>query len=193
VRSEAVSDVWVQYEGCDDYGPEHGSYEHIPYLVNDIEHWRIIERLSYDQDDDEGFDAEDFERVAATVFPTDRYLESMKESGDFSDVEYEKELEKFRIRANKIEELATLVKYQFSNGTMRSVDCYAQEVELYGALHELVIYGPDMDPGEICAPICLEIEGRYKRAWINPKTIDYISVPAHQYDIGSVLASIEDD
>jgi transcriptional regulator with XRE-family HTH domain len=183
VRRAALADVYLSSEAYDDFGPEHGTYEEPCALqLTDSVDWDIIEAIANDVLDfnDDLFDEE---RVAAVQKLLER--KSAKEIADIvadgyiaeDDVEETRAAEQREI--DRVFELATSVKYQFSNGIVRVIGSL-DAGDLYMGFGD--VFG-DFDPED--DTILVREEGGYHRAFsINPLVLDYVSVPLNQWERG---------
>ena len=85
---------------------------------------------------------------------------------------------------NRIFKLASTTTYQFSTGQRRDVYSDRDE-DLYRAFYGLIEFGEEESASDM---ILLRIEGRHRTAFIRKGALDYISIPTHKYEAGSVEA-----
>jgi transcriptional regulator with XRE-family HTH domain len=188
IRTKAIADLYFSSEAYDDYGPEHGTYaEHASLQMPDSRDWEIVEAL---QDDSclEDFDCTDVQRVQQMIMITDEQYAQLVADKKIKPENLESERKKNQEVTDKIFGLASATTYQLSSGQRR--DVYVDQDEaLHSAFHELI----DLDGGEPADDmILLEAEGRHRTIFISKGAVDYVSIPTHRYQAGSVEAAAND-
>lgn len=185
IRINAIADLYFSSEAHDDYGPEHDKYEehsllHMPYPRD----WEIVEALEHD-DGAEDFDPADVQRVKQSIMITDEQYARLVADGRIKAEDLEAERKKNQKETDRIFKLASRTAYQLSTGQRREV--YADnEEDLYNAFYELT----EFDGGEAAeGMILLPAEGRHRIVFINKAALDYVSIPTHKYEAGSVEAA----
>jgi transcriptional regulator with XRE-family HTH domain len=188
IRTKAVSDLYFSSEAYDDYGPEHDTYtNHIDVQIPDARDWEIIECLA-DNDIGEDFDPADVERVRKMIMITDEQYEKLVSDGLIKAENLESERAKNQAETDRIFDVATKVRYQFSTGgKQRSVVVYDSE-DLFDAFFELI----DFDGGISAEGVIRwEVEGRHRIIFINKEALDYVSIPTHKFEEGRVERTAE--
>jgi len=180
IRARSISDLYFSSEAHDDYGPEHGKYSgHVQLQMPDDRDWEIVEALAYDGIDLEDFEKEDVERVSSRIMITDEQYDELVADGKIKPEDLEGEKKKNQKVTNRIFDLATKVKYQFSSGKRRCVDVLDEE-SLFETFCELTDFGEDVDDHLIRLPI----EGWHRIAFINKDALDYVMLPTHRFNKG---------
>lgn len=180
IRIRAVSDLYFSSEAYDDYGPQHGQYEHhVDVRIPDPRDWEIIERLAWDGDLD-GFDPADVERVSKMVMITDEQYKKLVADGSIKPEDLAAEQAKNQAETNQIFEAAQYTIYQLSTGQRRKVRVDRPE-SLFDAFYELIDYGGTTFDGDM---VRLEAEGVHRTIFINKHTLDFVSIPTHRLNEG---------
>jgi transcriptional regulator with XRE-family HTH domain len=185
IRIKAIADLYFSSEAYDTYGPEHGTYtEHTSLQMPDSRDWEIVEALRHDIGL-EDFDRADVQRVQQMIMITDEQYAQLVVEGKIKPEDLEKEKKKNQEETDKIFRLASTTMYQLSTGKRR--DIYVDDREsLYNAFYELI----ELDNDELADDmILLTAEGSHRIAFINKDALDYVSIPTHQYEAGSVDAA----
>jgi len=188
IRTQAITDLYFSSEAYDTYGPEHDTYtDHVSLQMPDSRDWEIVEALEH------GFDLEDFDRadvqrVQRRIMITDEQYAQLVADGHIKPEDLETEREKNQKETDKIFKLASTTTYQLSTGQRRDVYIDNDE-DLYNAFYELT----EFDGGEPTDDmIRLPAEGSHRIAFINKGALDYVSIPTHKYEAGSVDATATD-
>ena len=189
IRAKAISDLYFSSEAYDDYGPEHEEYrDHIYLQMPDARDWEIVECLAYDGIGLEDFDPIDIERVRSRVMITDEQYDKLVADGLIELEELENERTKNQAKTDLIMSAAKDVTYQLSTGQRRKV--YVDDrKQLFSCLMGLVEFG---DSETTCNMLRLEAEGRHRIIFINKSAVDYIIIPTHQYEEGSIEETASD-
>jgi transcriptional regulator with XRE-family HTH domain len=184
IRTKAIADLYFSSEAYDDYGPEHKTYtDHVLLQMPDPRDWEIVEAIAHDVDLEE-FDDADIERVQKMIMITDKQYAQLVADGKIKPEDLEGERKKNQEETEKIFKLASTTTYQLSTGQRR--DVYVDESEaLYNAFYELI----EFDEGDASDDmILLTAEGSHRTIFINKGALDYVSIPTHQYEAGSIEA-----
>ena len=188
IRTKAIADLYFSSEAYDTYGPEHGDYEdHIELQMPDPRDWEIVEALSFDDPDFVDFAAEDVKRVSERIMITDDQYDQLVKEGLIRPEERKAAKERDQKETNKIFDLAVQLKYQFSNGIVRTVNDYETK-DLFEAFHLLVDYGEDIGSDLIRMPIA----GWHRTAFINKDALDYVMMPTHRFNQGRLEVDAEE-
>jgi transcriptional regulator with XRE-family HTH domain len=187
IRTKAIADLYFSSEAYDDYGPEHDTYidRELPQIP-DSRDWEIVEALAHHVGL-EDFDEEDVKRVQQMIMITDEQYARLVAEDKISSEDLENEKKKNQRQTDKIFKLASTATYQLSTGQRR--DVYVDDHQsLYDAFYRLT----EFDGGELADDmILLRAEGRHRAIFINKSALDYVSIPTHQYEAGSVEAAGE--
>jgi hypothetical protein len=190
IRIAAISDLYFSSEAYDDFGPEHGTYEHVSLQLPDPRDWEIIESLESMGDVlNEKFDpaaVQRIERVLETT--TDEEFRRLVNEGHINSEDVEKARAKESAAANRVFELARNVVYQLSTGQKRHISVY-DDADVYGGFWEMVENFDDDDDDHI---IVFQAEGYHRTAFINKNALDYISIPTHKYEAGELESNEEE-
>jgi transcriptional regulator with XRE-family HTH domain len=187
IRIKAISDLYFSSEAYDTYGPEHDTYlDHVQLQMPDTRDWEIVEALEHDLDLGE-FNDVDVRRVQGMIMITDEQYDQLVANGQIKPEDLENEKKKNQEETNKIFKLASIIAYQFSSGKRRELDVYEPET-IYRAFHLLIDFGEDATDDDM---ILVPAEGRHRIAFINGDALDYISIPTHKYEAGSVEAAAD--
>ena len=186
LRAKAISDLYFSSEAYDDFGPEHETYKHTGLQLPDTRDWEIIECLAHDEVGIEDFDPVVVERVRKAVMITDEQYKQLVADGRIKAEELEIERAKNNAATDQIFELATRTTYQLSTGQKRKVYIDGSEA-VYEAFWELVDFDGDQDDGMIRIPA----EGYHRTIFLNKDALDYVSIPTHQFEEGSIEAAAE--
>lgn len=185
IRSKAIADLYFSSEAYDTYGPEHDTYtEHASLQMPDSRDWEIVEALEHDIGL-EDFDPADVRRVQGMIMITDAQYAQLVADGMIKSEDLENERKKNQEETDRMFKLASTTTYQLSTGVRR--DVYVdQEEDLYNAFYELI----EFEGGEPADDmILLQAEGSHRIVFINKSALDYVSIPTHQYEAGSVEAA----
>ena len=187
VRIKAIADLYFSSEAYDDYGPENETYtDHILLQMPDPRDWEIVEAIEHSIGL-EDFDKADIARVQKMIMITDEQYDRLIADGRIKREDLENERKKNQEETEKIFKLASKVTYQLSTGQRRDVYVDGNEA-LYNAFYELIEFdGGDSSDGMIL----LSAEGSHRTIFINKCGLDYVSIPTHQYEAGTVEASSE--
>jgi transcriptional regulator with XRE-family HTH domain len=193
IRTAAISDLYFSSEAYDDFGPEHGTYEHISLQLPDPRDWAIIESLeSMAMGDvlDDQFDPAAVKRIEKILeTTTDEEFRQLVDEGRIKLEEVEKVRAKEKAALDRIFGLANNVVYQLSIGQKRHISVCDDE-DVYGAFWELVESGDDDDDDDRI--IVFQAEGYHRTAFINKDALDYVSIPTHKYEAGELESSAEE-
>jgi len=188
IRTKAISDLYFSSEAYDDFGPEHETYEDgTPLHLPDPRDWEIIESLATDEVGIEDFNPADVERVRKSVMITDEQYKELVADGLIKPENLEAERAKNNGLTNRIFEQATNTIYQLSCGQRRSVMVDGPKI-IYEAFWELIDFDGDTDDGMIRLPA----EGYHRTIFINKDALDYVSIPTHQFEEGSIDTAAEE-
>lgn len=190
IRTEAISDLYFSSEAYDDYGPEHetGKYDdHVSLQLPDNRDWEIIECLSSDFGD-EDFDEADVRRVQNRIMITDEQYKKLVADGRIKAEDLEEERKKNTAETDRIFELANHVVYQLSTGERRSVFIEGGDEDLFAAFYPLVDFGDMHEDDEM---ILFRNAGYHRTIFINPLALDYVSLPTHKFEAGSLEMEAE--
>lgn len=188
IRVKAISDLYFSSEAYDTYGPEHDTYlDHVQLHMLDTRDWEIVEALEHDFDLEDFNDA-DVRRVQGMIMITDDQYAQLVADGRIKPEELEYEKKKNQEETDKIFKLASVITYQFSSGKRRELDVYEPEA-IYQAFHWLIDFGEDATDEDM---ILVPAEGRHRIAFINKDALDYISIPTHKYEAGSVETAADE-
>jgi transcriptional regulator with XRE-family HTH domain len=185
IRTKAIADLYFSSEAYDTYGPEHDTYtDHASLQMPDSRDWEIVEALEHDIGL-EDFDRADVERVQRMIMITDEQYAELVADGHIKPEDLENERKKNQKETDRIFKLASTTTYQLSTGQRR--DVYVDNAEnLYDAFYELI----EFDGGEPADDmIRLPAEGRHRIVFISKSALDYVSIPTHKYEAGSVEAA----
>jgi transcriptional regulator with XRE-family HTH domain len=190
IRTTAISDLYFSSEAYDDFGPEHGTYEHISLQLPDPRDWAIIESLESmaagDMLDDE-FDPVAVKRIETMLeTTTDEEFKQLVDGGRIKLEAVEKTRAKERAAVDRIFELANNVVYQLSIGQKRRISVYDDE-DLYGAFWAVVESDNDDDD----RIVVFQAEGYDRTVFINMDAVDYVSIPIHKYEAGELESNAE--
>jgi len=119
------------------------------------------------------------------IMITDEQYAQLVADGAIQPEELENERKRNQEETDRIFKLASTTTYQLSTGKQR--DVYVDDHEdLYNAFYELT----EFDGGEPADDmILLPAEGSHRIAFINKGALDYVSIPTHQYEAGSIEAA----
>ncbi|PDT81357.1 helix-turn-helix transcriptional regulator [Sinorhizobium sp. BJ1] len=187
IRSDAISDVYFSSEAYDYFGPKGETYrQDSPLHLPDSRDWEIIEAIATDTVDMEDFDGNHLQRIQEILSPTsDEEFRRLVNDGVVKAEEVQGEKAKERAKLERIFRLAKDVTYQLSMGQRRNVQ--AESDAIYEAFWGLIEW-PDAYENEI---IRIPAEGYHRTIFINPKAVDYISIPTHKWEDGSIQAHAE--
>lgn len=186
IRTKSISDLYFSSEAFDDFGPEHGSYNDTPLQLPDPRDWEIIESIACDDVGIEDFDPANVEHIRRILrTTTDEEFNKFVSKGALETEEVETRKIKEKAQLDRIFKLATDVTYQLSTGQKRSV--FTEDKIIYEAFSELIDWEDGCDDDIIRLPA----EGYHRTIFINPDAIDYISIPTHKWEQGSVDATAE--
>jgi transcriptional regulator with XRE-family HTH domain len=189
IRTAAISDLYFSSEAYDDFGPEHGTYEHISLQLPDPRDWEIIESLETGGALDGEFDPAAVERVEKILeTTTDEEFRQFVDEGRIKLEDVEKARAKEKAAVDRIFELASNVVYQLTTGQKRHIGAYDDE-DVYGAFWQIVESDDDDDDDSI---IVFQAEGYHRTAFINKNALDYVSIPTHKYEAGELESSAEE-
>ena len=186
VRTKAISDLYFSSEAYDDFGPEHDTYDGVSLQLPDARDWEIVSCLALESEELEEFDPATIERIRKAIMITDEQYRELVADGLIRVEDLEAERAKNDAETRRIFDLATQTTYQLSTGKKRKVDIYDPTV-VFEAFWELVDFDGDQDDGMIRVPA----EGYHRTIFINKDALDYVSIPTHQYEEGSVDAAAE--
>jgi len=134
------------------------------------------------------FDRADVQRVQRMILITDEQYAQLVADGNIKPEDLEKERKKNQEETDRIFKLASTTTYQLSSGQRR--DVYVDDDEdLYDAFCELI----EFEGGEPADDmILLTAEGSHRIVFVNKGALDYVSIPTHKYEAGSVEAAAAD-
>src|SRR5258708_390478 len=188
LRTKAIADLYFSSEAYDTYGPEHDTYtDHVSLQMPDSRDWEIVEALEHDVGL-EDFDRADVQRVQQMIMIAYEQYAQLVADGKIKPAALETERKKKQEETDRIIKLASTTTYQLSTGQRR--DVYVDDhKDLYHTFYELI----EFDGGEPEADmILLPAEGRHRIVFVNKSALDYVSIPTHKYEAGSVEAAAVD-
>lgn len=184
IRKSAIADLYFCSEAFDYFGPEHRIYKYIDLHLPDNRDWEIVEALGSDFDLDD-FDLSHVERVKNAIMVTDDQYEKLVAEGRIPADQLEMEKEKNEKITQDIFMLALNAKYQLSTGVIRTLPAYDKDA-VYNSMCEIIdLNGEDTLDNMIIFPA----EGGHQTAFIAHDALDYISIPTHKYEAGSIEAA----
>jgi hypothetical protein len=188
IRTKAIADLYFSSEAYDTYGPEHDTYaDHVELQMPDSRDWEIVEALEHDIGL-EDFDRADVQRVQQMIMITDEQYAQLVADGRIKPEDLENERKKNQEETDRIFKLASTTTYQLSSGQRRDVYINNHE-DLYNAFYELI----EFDGGEPADDmILLTAEGRHRIVFVSKGALDYVSIPTHKYEAGSIEAAAAD-
>lgn len=190
IRTKAISDLYFSSEAYDDYGPEHETDkydDHVSLQLPDNRDWEIVERLSSDLGC-EDFDEADVQRVQGRILITDEQYKKLVADGRIKAEDLEEERKSNTAETDRIFELANNVIYQLSTGERRSVFIEGRDDDVFEAFYPLVDFGEVHEDDEM---ILFKNAGYHRTIFINPLALDYVSLPTHKFDSGSLEMAAE--
>jgi transcriptional regulator with XRE-family HTH domain len=190
IRTKAISDLYFSSEAYDDYGPEHepDRYDdHVSLQLPDNRDWEIVECLSSDFGY-EDFDQADVQRVQNRIMITDEQYKELVADGRIKAEDLEKERKINAAQTDRIFELANHVVYQLSTGERRSVFIESSDEDLFEAFYPLVDFGDMHEDDEM---ILFKNAGYHRIIFIHPLALDYVSLPTHKFEAGSLEMAAE--
>jgi hypothetical protein len=154
----------------------------------DSRDWEIVEALEHDVGL-EDFDHADVQRVQRMIMMiTDEQYAQLVADGHIKPEDLENERKKNQEKTDRIFELASTATYQLSTGQRR--DVYVNDDEdLYNAFYELIEFNGGEPADDM---ILLPAEGSHRIVFISKTAVDYVSIPTHKYEAGSVEAAAGD-
>jgi hypothetical protein len=139
-------------------------------------------RKKYDPNDPVQFALFDILGEAAVLELT---VAQLVADGKIKPEDLENERKKNQEETDRIFKLASTTTYQLSSSQRRDVDVDDDD-DLYNAFYELI----EFDGGEPADDmILLRAEGSHRIVFINKGALDYVSIPTHKYEAGSVEAA----
>ncbi len=188
IRTKAIADLYFSSEAYDTYGPEHNTYkDHALLQMPDLRDWEIVEALEHGIGL-EDFDSADVQRVQQMIMIADEQYAQLVADGRIKPEELENERKKNQEETDRIFKLASTTTYQLSTGQRRDVYVDSHE-DLYNAFYELIEFDGGAPADDM---ILLKAEGRHRTIFISKIALDYVSIPTHQYEAGSVEAAAAD-
>jgi len=188
IRTKAIADLYFSSEAYDTYGPEHDTYaDHVEVQIPDTRDWEIVEALEHDIGL-EDFDRADVQRVQQMIMITDEQYAQLVADGRIKPEDLENERKKNQEETDRIFKLASTTTYQLSSGQRRDVYIDNDE-DLYNAFYGLIEFDGDEPADDM---ILLTAEGRHRIVFISKGALDYVSIPTHKYEAGSVEAAAAD-
>jgi hypothetical protein len=133
----------------------------------------------------EDFDRADVQRVQQMVMITDEQYAQLVTGGRIKPEDLETERKKNREETGRIFKLASTTTYQLSTGQQREV-CVDDHEDLYNAFYVLTEFDGGQPADEM---ILLQAEGSHRTIFISKGALDYVSIPTHRYEAGSVEAA----
>ena len=122
------------------------------------------------------------------IMITDEQYAQLVGDGRIKPEDLETERKKNQDETNRIFKLASTTMYQLSTGQRR--DVYVDDHEnLYNAFYELTEFDGGQPADDM---ILLPAEGRHRTIFIRKGALDFVSIPTHQYEAGSVEAAAAD-
>jgi transcriptional regulator with XRE-family HTH domain len=187
IRKKAISDLYFSSEAYDDYGPEHDTYaDHVSLQMPDPRDWEIVEALEHEIEPAD-FDAANVRRVREMIMITDEQYTELVADGSIKPEDLETEQKNNQKETDKIFKLASQTMYQLSTGLRRDVYVEFRKA-LYNAFYDLIEFNDDEPSHDM---ILLQAEGRHRTIFINRDALDYVSIPTHHYEAGSIEADAE--
>jgi transcriptional regulator with XRE-family HTH domain len=182
IRTKSISDLYFSSEAYDDYGPEHDTYtDYASLQMPDSRDWEIVEAIGNGFGLEE-FDRADVQRVQGVIMKTEEQYTQLVDDGRIRSEDLESERKRDQEETERIFKLASTTTYQLRTGQRR--DLYVERDEdLYGAFNELIEFGEDAPADDM---ILLPAEGGHRTVFISKGALDYVSIPTHKYEAGSI-------
>ncbi|WP_434130667.1 helix-turn-helix domain-containing protein [Methylocaldum sp. GT1BB] len=184
IRRAAIKDVYFSSEAYDTYGPE--VYEDHLGVLPDDDFWRIVEHMDFLDCLEEEFEESKINEVLNKIVMTDEDLERLVVSGKVAPEDREKVKEKAAAETQKFLDRATSIIWQLSSGQLRCE--YLNESKLLYDTFSLI----EIDPDDVDELIYLPVEGYHRSIFIRKSEIDYVSIPAHKFNEGSLESAEEE-
>ncbi|MBB5371653.1 MULTISPECIES: helix-turn-helix transcriptional regulator [unclassified Janthinobacterium] len=186
VRRAAVTDIFLSSDAYDDYGPEHGSYEHHLGIYPDDDFWHIVEFFEDPTFVEEDYGLQRTKEVFEKISLSEEDLNDLVAKGHVTEDSRAEVREEADKRTAAFYARATTVTWQLSSGKKRQE--YIDSNQTISDMFSMLERAADDEKHMICLPA----EGYHRSIFINPTAIDFISVPAHKLRDG-FLTSIEND
>lgn len=190
IRTKAISDLYFSSEAYDDFGPEHGTDkydDHVSLQLPDNRDWEIVECISSDLGY-EDFDEADVQRVQGRIMITDAQYKELVADGRIKAEDLEEERKNNTDDTDRIFELANNIIYQLSTGERRSVFIEGSDEDVFGAFYPLIDFGDMHEDDEM---ILFSNAGYHRTIFINPLALEFVSLPTHKFEAGSLEIEAE--
>ncbi|MCP1547258.1 MULTISPECIES: helix-turn-helix transcriptional regulator [Methylorubrum] len=188
IRKAAIADLTFSSEAYDYFGLKGEDYPRFTdERIADPRDWEIIAALALDEDALKEYEERDVERVCAMVSASETYLEAQIAEGRFPAEDIEACRAQAKERSKHLLSKAIDTIWQLSSGSLRKARDVDPE-DLYGAFYPLFEFGEDVPDDEM---LRLEAEGAHRIYFINPATLDFVSMPTHAYQEGEATSAAE--
>lgn len=174
IRKEAIADIYFSSEACQDSGPKGVQYDE-PVEMRPQKFWEHVD--TYVQNDDFAHVPEADKAFRTLLEPTDADFEEAVRNGRARKEDRDAWMAASEDLSARLCGLATKMYWQM--GAIRREALLDEESDVLGPFMRLD--GAPFDE-VMGTPISVAVEEQHKIIHINPKALDYISVPSHKYD-----------
>lgn len=175
VRRDAIADIYFTSDAHGESGPDGMAYDPVVGVLPDFEFWQLVDELqSTGVEWDFPPDAnQDWKSLLA---PSSQDLEKLADEGVFSRDQLTQAFNEARAVSDQIFELATTMYWQMG-GTNRQ-EHLGGDADIYSAFMHIEGASADEVMG---TALSIDTDGWHRTININPKALDYISVPLHRF------------
>lgn len=176
IRRDAIADLYFSSDACETNGADGVAYEEPVGVYPDVDFWEQVGQLG-----DPFFDPADLPDAAknlrALLQPTEADLETLLREGRVKEEHRATWLTAAEEVSNRIFGLARIMYWQM--GSVRREAVLDEHSDVYGPL--VMRDGASFDEA-MGTPISVAVEQQTRVIQINPKALDYLSVPTHMYE-----------
>ncbi|MDE2421092.1 MAG: helix-turn-helix transcriptional regulator [Gammaproteobacteria bacterium] len=180
IRRKSIYDIYFSSEAYGDFGPEHPNYKHNLGILPNDDFWYFIENIEFIDDIKEEYEEERFNELCDLIIFSEEKLDQRIAAGDIAAEKREEIIASASKCLEKLFQRATTITWQLLSGQIRQENIIEKEV-VYDTFERIMF-----DPDDLDDLIYLPIEGYHRSIFINKNSIDYISIPMHTFNEGSL-------
>lgn len=177
VQLNAVSDIFFSSEAYDDFGPEHGDYEHGPGIYPDDDFWSIVEFIEAPELLDDSLQKR-VKEVEETVELTDKDLDELILNGSIPELDRASVRARADVLKDQFQNFAAYTSWQISNNKIRAV-YIEKDHDIYSLISHVRIIDAESQ-----GMLYIAAEGYHRTIFVNPASINYLTCPTHRLNRG---------
>ena len=175
IRRDAIADIYFSSDACDEPGPHGMVYDPSVGIYPDFEFWQLVDDL-YGSDIARDFPKDANQEWKELLDPSCIDVEATLAEGIFTRDRLSQIIGEAQSTAAQIFDLATTMYWQM--GAVNRQAFLLSDVDIYSAFAHIEGASAEEVMG---TTLQIATEGWHRTVNVNPKALDYISVPLHRF------------